>query len=133
MKKIFIIIAMLFTFNVAKSNEITINNKITTELLTNNKKNYIFSEEQLGKNIISLDKKEKIYQIYRKFSNNMYSAGKIGNKEMERSMIFQSISDIIGEMRENLDKDEYREFIQSFNILLLNHGFSEECRLYCLI
>lgn len=132
MKKIITLISMLFWINMGiYSNDVAICDKMTTNVaeLISVEKDYDFStnHEQFGKSI-DFDLNDSIYD---KFCKDMFIAGIIGDKRMSKNLLFSSIKNLINGMATKMDKYQFRQFIQAFNLMMYRHGFFIESGEYC--
>lgn len=140
MKRIIILISMLCSINmVSYSKDVTFCDNIKTNVveLLSIKKNYDFTikDGQLGKKF-GLDLKDElttnsVYDTYNDFCRNMYIAGRIGDDYMSKPYLFKSIDNVIRGMSKALQREQFRNFIQNFNIMMYEHGFLKETGEYC--
>lgn len=137
MKKIIILVAMLFSFMAVSSKNTSSNNIETVEVITKDnmlEKDYNFSryKDKLGE-YICLDRNnvsDKVSAYYNDFCYNMAFANKIENKDMSNSLVYSSINDVLKEMKNSLSMEDYRKFLYFINSALKKNGFSSEIRQY---
>lgn len=136
MKKIIIILVMLVCVSMhISSNILTVNDRLNVEEVSSyikTNKNYNFSTdiEQLGIDI-SLDDDSLFKESYIEFCDKMKTCGFISNKPMKRCLFYSSISGILNKMSNILKKEQYRQFLINFNLMMYKHGFLEESSEYC--
>lgn len=142
MKKVLVLVAiMLGLGNVAKSNEVSIIDRIDASEVSKvleikeNGKDYKFlaDRERLGSEIGLSDsvKLDMVYKAYDKFCKKMGAAEYEPDDKKRLSIIFKNIDRTLSGVRPQLDKRQYRNFLSGFNKELNGHGFSEESYLYC--
>lgn len=140
MKKIIILISMLFSINVVSySNNVTFCDNIKTNVveLLSIEKDYDFTikNEQLGKKFgLELNDestKDSVIKTYNEFCRDMYIAGSIGDDYISKPYLFKSIYNVIKGMSKSLQREQFRNFIQNFNIMMYEHGFLKESGEYC--
>lgn len=142
MKKIIVLILMLCSTNMAlHSNNITFCDNMKTnvvELLSINKDyDFKIENEQLGKRFgLELNDEltiDSVYKTYNKFCRDMCIAEQICDGYMSKHYLYKSIDNIVKGMSKILKREQFRNFIQNFNIMMYQHGFLMEAGEYCNI